>query len=129
MVFVINEIMKITGRGKMLLGEVQNKPIAVGEVLSLLDDGGNKLQDVAIRSIDKFRETVSIAEVGEHVALMVEDSPNCQCQKGMTLAKESGQSVSSQLKVTDIIALQDMLYNGTISEEKYELQKKELFGD
>jgi len=87
MVFVINDIIKVPGRGKVLIGQVSNEPISVGDVLSLLDANGTKVQDVTIKGIEKFRQTLSLANVGEHVGLTIDNKPNCQCAKGMSLSK------------------------------------------
>ena len=125
MIFVIDNVMKIRGRGKLLIGNVSNEPIYIGDVLPLHDSSGMKIQDVVIKGIEKFRESARVANVGEGVGLVVDETINAE--KGMTLSK--GENPQVQRGASKISELQDMLYSGSITKEEYELKKKELLGE
>ena len=84
-VLVVDDVFKITGKGNVVIGKLE-KPVSVGDILSLTDADGNHIQNVTIKGIEAFRKIHDSAEAGENVGLLLDFEGKLKGE-GLTLRK------------------------------------------
>lgn len=88
-VMCIEDVFKISGRGTVVTGTIQDISICIGDQLMVLDEDGNILEtDVAIKGIEKFHKLVNNAEPGEAVGILL-GAEQKTVRKGLIMKKQN----------------------------------------
>lgn len=77
----VEDVFMITGRGAVVTGRVESGTASVGKQVSVVRDGG-VVATTRIKSIEKFREQLDTATVGENVGLLLDSMTRDQLQHG-----------------------------------------------
>lgn len=85
MIFVIEDVFKIDGKGNVATGKVVNESISAGEILKLSDANGVEIQEVTVNNLEKFRIDIQVAEVGDYIGICLDG--DLVIEQGMTLSK------------------------------------------
>ena len=82
----VEDVFSITGRGTIVTGRVTAGTVAVGDQV-LLSRAGTPLLQTEVTAIEMFRKTVSVANAGENVGLLLRDVDRDQVVRGDILSK------------------------------------------
>ena len=85
----IADIFAITGRGIVLTGTVEGGPVRVDDVVCLRS-GGDQRREVTIRGIEVYRRTLTTAEPGMSVGLLIADIEQTDVKRGDVLTATCG---------------------------------------
>ncbi|MGG7465057.1 MULTISPECIES: EF-Tu/IF-2/RF-3 family GTPase [unclassified Plantibacter] len=82
---VIEDTFVITGRGTVATGTVQSGRVAIGDRLTAQDpNGGNPVQ-LRVTGIEAFRRTLTVGAAGDHIGLLLGNTPASDLQRGRVL--------------------------------------------
>jgi translation elongation factor EF-Tu-like GTPase len=82
----VEDVFSITGRGTIVTGRVIAGTVAVGDQV-LLSRAGTPLLQTEVTGIEMFRKTVTIANAGDNVGLLLRDVERDQVVRGDVLSK------------------------------------------
>ena len=83
---VVQDVFSITGRGTVVVGQVESGSVRVGEIVTLKRVSGH-VSEVAVVGIEQFRKLMDIAKAGEHVGILLRGLTKADIGKGDVLLK------------------------------------------
>ncbi len=90
----IEDIFSITGRGTVVTGKIERGVIKLGDNISIL--GFNSTKTATVIGLEMFQKTLTIAEAGDNVGVLLRGIQKEDVRRGMVLAKTS--SIATYLK-------------------------------
>lgn len=83
----IEDIFSITGRGTVVTGKIERGTIKLGETISIL--GFNSTKIATVIGLEMFQKTLTLAEAGDNVGVLLRGIQKEDVRRGMVLAKTS----------------------------------------
>ncbi len=81
----VDDVMTVSGRGTVALGEVQRGTVCVGDQIVI--SGRHGRLTARVRGLEKFHEILDTAHAGEYIGLTLEGVSKEQVEKGDILLK------------------------------------------
>ena len=81
----VDDVMTVSGRGTVALGEVQRGTVRVGDQIVI--SGRQGRLPARVRALEKFREILDTAHEGEYIGVTLEGVSKEQVEKGDILLK------------------------------------------
>lgn len=81
----VDDVMTVSGRGTVALGEVQRGTVCVGDQIVI--SGRQGRLTARVRALEKFREILDTAHEGEYIGVTLEGVSKEQVEKGDILLK------------------------------------------
>lgn len=81
----VDDVMTVSGRGTVALGEVQRGTVRVGDQIVI--SGRQGRLTARVRALEKFREILDTAHEGEYIGVTLEGISKEQVEKGDILLK------------------------------------------
>lgn len=81
----VDDVMTVSGRGTVALGEVQRGTVRVGDEIVI--SGRQGRLPARVRALEKFREILDTAHEGEYIGVTLEGVSKEQVEKGDILLK------------------------------------------
>ena len=81
----VDNVMTVSGRGTVALGEVQRGTVCVGDQIVI--SGRQGRLTARVRALEKFREILDTAHEGEYIGVTLEGGSKEQVEKGDILLK------------------------------------------
>ena len=81
----VDNVMTVSGRGTVALGEVQRGTVCVGDQIVI--SGRQGRLTARVRALEKFREILDTAHEGEYIGVTLEGVSKEQVEKGDILLK------------------------------------------
>lgn len=83
---VVQDVFMITGRGTVIVGEIESGSVSAGEEVILRRQDGTS-QNVVVVGIEMFRKKLETAHQGDHVGLLLRDLKKKEIHRGDILEK------------------------------------------
>lgn len=82
----VEDVFTITGRGTVIVGQVQSGSVHVGDTVTLQRLDGSS-RDVTITGIEMFRKMMDVAQAGDNVGILLRGLTKSDIAKGDILYK------------------------------------------
>ena len=83
---VVQDVFTITGRGTVIVGQVESGSVRTGDTVTLQRLNG-ETQNVTVTGIEQFRKIVDIANTGDNVGILLRGITKNDISKGDVLTK------------------------------------------
>ena len=81
----VDDVMTVSGRGTVALGEVQRGAVRVGD--QIIISGRQGRLTARVRALEKFREIIDTAHTGDYIGVTLEGVSKEQIEQGDLLLK------------------------------------------
>ena len=81
----VDDVMTVSGRGTVALGEVQRGTVRVGDQIVI--SGRQGRLTARVRALEKFREIIDTAHTGDYIGVTLEGVSKEQIEQGDILLK------------------------------------------
>ncbi len=92
----IEDIFSITGRGTVVTGKIERGIVKLGDTVSIL--GFNSIKTAAVIGLEMFQKTLTFAEAGDNIGVLLRGIQKEDVRRGMVLAKVSSISTYSKFE-------------------------------
>lgn len=86
-IMVIEDVFCITGRGTVVTGKIINGDLKVGDNINIQDSALTKSIPSAVTGIEMFRKTLTVANVGDLVGVLLKDVAKDEIHVGNYITK------------------------------------------